>query len=112
MTYTLDKLNELSSGDQDFIESIVAVFIEETPDDLQNLQTSIQQKNFEQVYQFAHKIKPNVDLLGMDNTTQSLLQIEREARGDKNLSVITTLFPAVQEAISKVLTELKADFGL
>ncbi|MEP3380770.1 MAG: Hpt domain-containing protein, partial [Maribacter dokdonensis] len=34
MIYNLDKINEMAEGDQDFINSVISVFLEEVPEDL------------------------------------------------------------------------------
>ena len=59
MIYSLDKINEMAEGDQDFINSVISVFLEEVPEDLEALEVALQEKNYDQVYKLAHKIKPN-----------------------------------------------------
>ncbi|MBT8321152.1 MAG: Hpt domain-containing protein, partial [Eudoraea sp.] len=61
MIYSLDKINEMAEGDTDFIESVIAVFLDEVPQDLENLEAAIESKDYDKVYKLAHKIKPNVD---------------------------------------------------
>ncbi len=39
MIYSLDKIKEMAEGDQDFIVSVVSVFLEEVPTDLEGLET-------------------------------------------------------------------------
>lgn len=43
--------------------SIIQVFLEETPQDMYSLEQAIAAENHTLIYQAAHKIKPNVDLL-------------------------------------------------
>ena len=76
MIYNLDKINEMAEGDEDFIISVISVFLGEVPIDLQALETAIHEKDFNQIYKMAHKIKPNVDLLGMEQTRANALEIE------------------------------------
>ena len=112
MLYSLEKLNELSGGDEDFIVSILTVFVEETPQDLSDLKLAIEVEAFDAVYQSAHKIKPNVDLLGMDETTAHVMSIETEAKTTKNLSRIEKLFPKVEATILACIEEIKSDYNL
>ena len=53
MIYSLDKLNEMADGDQDFVVSVVSVFLEEVPADLIHLENAIKEKNFDQVYKIC-----------------------------------------------------------
>jgi HPt (histidine-containing phosphotransfer) domain-containing protein len=112
MLYNLDKLTELSGGDEEFIISVISVFLEETPQDLKNLKEAVESKDFDGIYQHAHKIKPNVDLLGMEETRQKVLTIENQGKGDKNTAIINDLFPEVEVNINKAIQQLKDNFGL
>ena len=112
MIYSLDKVNEMAEGDEDFIISVVSVFLEEVPEDLQALETAINDRNFEQVYKLAHKIKPNVDLLGMEQTRATALEIETLGKSEANLAEIESRFPLLKKDIEQVVGELKRDFDL
>ena len=112
MIYSLDKINEMADGDQDFINSVIAVFLEEVPQDLENLEKAIQDKDYEKVYKLAHKIKPNVDLLGMEQTRAIALEIETLGKSTKNSTEIEEKFPHLKKDVLQVISELKNDFGL
>lgn len=112
MIYNLDKLNEMADGDEDFINSVISVFLEEVPQDLEGLESALEQQNYEQVYQLAHKIKPNVDLLGMEQTRAVALQIETLGKSSANMNEIQKVFPILKKDIHQVVSELKKDFNL
>jgi len=112
MIYNLDKLNEMADGDKDFINSVISVFLEEVPQDLEQLETALSQRNYENVYKLAHKIKPNVDLLGMEQTRQAALDIETLGKNAAGSSEIERIFPTLKKDIHQVISELKKDFDL
>lgn len=112
MIYNLDKLNEMADGDEDFINSVISVFLEEVPQDLDGLEKALEQQDHQQVYQLAHKIKPNVDLLGMEQTRAVALQIETLGKNSANMSEIHEVFPLLKKDIHQVVGELKKDFNL
>lgn len=112
MIYSLDKVNEMAEGDEDFVVSVVTVFLEEVPEDLKALETAINDRDFEQVYKLAHKIKPNVDLLGMEQTRATALEIETLGKNEANLAEIESKFPLLKKDIEQVVGELKRDFAL
>ncbi|MBT8305838.1 MAG: Hpt domain-containing protein [Maribacter sp.] len=112
MIYNLDKINEMAGGDEDFINSVISVFLEEVPQDLEGLENALAQQNYEQVYQLAHKIKPNVDLLGMEQTRAIALQIETLGKNEANMSEIRDIFPTLKKDVYQVISELKKDFDL
>ena len=112
MIYSLDKINEMAEGDEEFVQSVISVFLEEVPNDLAALETALEKENYEQVYQLAHKIKPNVDLLGMEQTRAAALEIETLGKNSANMAEIQKVFPKLQKDIAQVVGELKKDFNL
>lgn len=112
MIYSLDKINEMAEGDQDFVISVVSVFLEEVPIDLEGLERAIDEEDFESIYKLAHKIKPNVDLLGMEQTRAIALEIETLGKSDTNMDAIKEKFPMLKKDVHQVISELQKDFDL
>jgi len=112
MIYTLDKINEMAEGDTDFIMSVVSVFLEEVPEDLAALESAIGSGNFEQIGKMAHKIKPNVDLLGMEQTRANAYDLEKLGKNSGSMEEIKMKFPLLKKDIEQVIAELKKDFNL
>ena len=112
MIYSLDKLNEMADGDEDFISSVISVFLEEVPQDLERLEVALENENYQQVYQLAHKIKPNVDLLGMEQTRAAALEMETLGKSEANMAEIKNTFPILKKDVDQVVAELRKDFNL
>lgn len=112
MLYNLEKLNEISDGDKDFIQSVVDAFVEEIPVDLKVLQSAVNAGDFNSIYQISHKIKPNLDLLGMDASYGINLQILEAAKSETNLDQIRDNFKNVNGMILEVIEALKRDYNL
>jgi HPt (histidine-containing phosphotransfer) domain-containing protein len=88
------------------------VFLEEVPTDLDGLEMALEQKDYDTVYKLAHKIKPNVDLLGMEQTRAIALQIETLGRKGEDKGEIERMVPLLKQDIHQVISELKNDFKL
>ncbi len=112
MIYTLDKLNEMAEGDEDFIISVISVFLEEVPEDLAALEHAIASGNFEQIGKMAHKIKPNVDLLGMEQTRANAYELEKLGKASGSLEEIKMKFPLLKKDVEQVISELQKDFNI
>jgi len=111
MIYSLDKINEMAEGDEDFINSVISVFLEEVPQDLEDLEKAIENGDYENAYKLAHKIKPNVDLLGMEQSRIIALDIETLGKNPENKEEIENKFPLLKKDIHQVISELKKDFN-
>lgn len=112
MIYSLDKINEMADGDTEFVLSVISVFLEEVPEDLSELEKAVADSNYEQVYKLAHKIKPNVDLLGMEQTRAVALEIETLGKSEGNMDAVRERFPLLKRDVQQVLAELRKDFDV
>ena len=112
MIYSLDKINEMAEEDEDFVTSVVSVFLEEVPADLDGLEKAIAERDYENVYKLAHKIKPNVDILGMEQTRARALEIETMGKSTASIEEIEEKFPMLKKDVLQVVAELKKDFDL
>jgi hypothetical protein len=112
MGYNLEKINAISDGDKDFIEAVVVAFIEEIPGDLETFESQVQSRNYEGVYQISHKIKPNLELLGMQESFDINLNILSWSKARTNMDDIVTAFSDVQARINENIVELKKEFNL
>ncbi|WP_067028745.1 Hpt domain-containing protein [Allomuricauda sp. CP2A] len=112
MIYSLDKIHEMAEGDEDFVTSVVSVFLEEVPVDLDGLEKAIAERDYENVYKLAHKIKPNVDILGMEQTRARALEIETMGKNTASIEEIEEKFPMLKKDVLQVVAELKKDFDL
>ena len=107
----MDKIRDMADGDEEFIQSVIAVFLEEVPEDLGGLETAVGTGDYQQIYQLSHKIKPNVDLLGMDHTRALALEMETMGKNQESLEGIRERFVRFKKDVEQVISELKSDFG-
>ncbi len=112
MIYSLDKINEMADGDQEFIQSIISVFLEEVPVDLGELEQAVEASDYDQIYKLSHKIKPNVDLLGMEATRILALEMETMGKNQADLPGIRERFPRFKKDVEQVISELRLDFNM
>ena len=76
LNYNLAKVYALSDNDPEFVNQIISLFVTEIPQDLTQIKLGIKTKEHKLAYSYAHKIKPTLDLLGMDQAFEEILQIE------------------------------------
>lgn len=111
MIYKLDKIREMAEGDEEFIQSVISVFLQEVPEDLGGLEAAVGTGDYEQIYKLSHKIKPNVDLLGMERTRALALEMETMGKNREDLEGIRERFPLFKKDVDQAVSELKSDFG-
>lgn len=110
--YNLSKVYAISDNDVDFARQIVVLFTEEVPPEIKNIRQGLKEKDYEKVYHAAHKIKPTLDMLGMDLAYEDVLAIEKWSRSEGKKKEIKDVFKSLKDYLDQALKELKKDYGL
>lgn len=108
--YSKDSLKEIAGGDEDFMAIVAQTFLEEIPPDLSSMEEAISNDNKELAYQFAHKMKPNLEMFGID-VMKDIAAIENWTKGNKPASSVESNVERVTTIVGKVFKELKEDFS-
>ncbi|SCX79075.1 Hpt domain-containing protein [Flavobacterium caeni] len=112
LNYNLAKVYALSDNDPEFVNQIISLFVTEVPLDLLQVKLGIKTKDHKLAYAYAHKIKPTLDLLGMNNAFEEILQIEAWTKREGKRKEINDTFDSVESAVEKAVKEIKKDFNL
>ena len=110
--YNLAKVHAISENDTDFVIQILKLFVCEVPNDLLQMKEAINEKNHQDAYQFAHKIKPSLDLLGMTIAFDEIVCIENWTREKGKKKEIKDTFKSFEHHIEKAVKEIKKDLNL
>lgn len=107
--YNLKKVIEIAGGDEDFVGVIVATFLEEIPPDFEFMKSAIKNNNHKMAYQFAHKMKPNLDMFGIDLLKQ-IKAMEKWSESSKPAAAIQSQLDDIATMLTVVIAELQDDF--
>ncbi|RTY93468.1 Hpt domain-containing protein [Flavobacterium sp. GT3R68] len=110
--YNLAKVYALSDNDPEFVSEIINLFVTEVPMDLEQVKQGIEEKDYKMAYSFAHKIKPSLDLLGLNLAYEDILQIEAWSKTEGKKKEIKETFKSVANQVEKAVKEIKKDFNL
>lgn len=109
--YKLFRVRELADNDEDFIKTLAETFLEEVSVDAERLKKAVAEKDYQEAYQAAHKMKPTVDLFEL-GVLANLIEVQDWGKFTKTDMDITEQFNIVIDAVDKALVEIKSDFNL
>ena len=109
--YNLASVEEMAGGDQEFIRVVVQTFIEEIPPDLEAMNQAVAENNPGQAYQYAHKMKPNLQMFGLELMDQIKI-IEEWSKSGKDKSEVDEAAKIISRKVKTAEEELKVDFAL
>lgn len=112
LQYNLSKVYEISENDIDFAFQIVNLFLEEVPAEIKSMKVGIEEKDYTRVYTSAHKIKPSLDLLGMDLAYDENIEIMNWSKSEGKRKEIKEIFKSLKDRVDLAVKELKKDFKL
>ena len=112
INYNLAKVYALSDNDSEFVMQIITLFVTEVPQDMVQIDLGIKTKDHKLAYAYAHKIKPSLDLLGMDVAFKEILEVEAWTKREGKRKEINATFESIQDQVDKAAKEIKKDFDL
>lgn len=112
LQYSLAKVYEISENDYEFAFQVVSLFLEEVPIEIDSMKVGISEKDYSRVYACAHKIKPSLDLLGMDMAYEEDIEIMKWAKAEGKKKEIIETFKSLRERLEMAVKELKKDFKI
>ncbi|MEM6843225.1 MAG: Hpt domain-containing protein [Bacteroidota bacterium] len=108
----LTYLSEITGGDQDFMNSIITTFVNETPKTIDKLLESSSQSDWWGVGQAAHQLKPSLQFIGLHHTLRQVKAIERNCKESIELTAIPSMVDSVVQDIQQSIIELKTELSM
>jgi HPt (histidine-containing phosphotransfer) domain-containing protein len=112
LKYNLAKVYALSDNDPEFVNEVLTLFVTEVPADLKQIKEGIKKKDHKHAYAYAHKIKPTLDLLGLNVAFEEILQLEAWTKTEGKKKDIIDTFKSIKSQVKEAIKEIKKDFEL
>jgi hypothetical protein len=112
LNYNLAKVYALSDNDPEFVNEILTLFVTEVPEDLKQIKEGIKKKDHKHAYAYAHKVKPTLDLLGLNVAFEEILQVEAWTKAEGKRKDIDYTFKSIKNQVKDAIKEIKKDFDL
>ena len=109
--YKLFRVRELADNDEDFVKTLAETFLEEVSVDAERLKNAVTEKDYQEVYQAAHKMKPTLDMFEL-GILDALIEVQDWGKFTKKDIDITDKLNIVLTSVDKALVEIKSDFNL
>src|SRR4051812_5312515 len=110
--YDLAALHEMSGGNQEFILSLIRIFLDTIPPNSKEMLQCSKDGNWDMVSKLAHKLKSTIDMMRMESIKQDIRVIEMDARNQVNKELIVALVKKVDLIITATARQLRNEFQL
>ena len=110
--YDLSSLNNLSRGNKKFVEKMIIIFIEQTSSTIEKVEKAIENKNYKEITQLIHKIKPSIEAVGVISILDDIKKLEKLAIESGDIAKINTIFLKIKKVLKEVISQFnKSEIG-
>ncbi|NVK27669.1 MAG: Hpt domain-containing protein [Flavobacteriia bacterium] len=105
--HNLETLRLTTEGDKEFEAILVQAFCEEAPGMIEGMQTAYNEGNLEEMGRFAHSLKPNAQMFGIDSIRESILAVETLGKENRNTPELKGYVDEIVRVLTQVVKELE-----
>lgn len=109
--YTIEKILVYVGNDKTQIEEMIDLFLQTIPKEFDKLEQAIIDKNWEQAYEFSHRIKPSMEILQFKNATEEFVELHAKLHQKIDLESVPQQFYEVLENLNKGISQIKEDYN-
>jgi len=110
--YSLQYLREGSDGDEEFMITMVGMFLESTPVAIKSLHDDLGQADWEAMRQTAHKLRSHLRYFGIIEAAELTEEIERIATKNPDKKILSVLVEKVTSICQVGMRQLSGEFHL
>lgn len=108
--FDLTLLEQTAMGNRDFMKKMIQMFVDQTPELMNEMQQHLSENDWEQLGAKAHKLKPSIDLMGITALKQEIRNIEYFAKNKENLEILPSKLQHLTEQLNIALEQLKNEW--
>ncbi len=110
--YNLTYLNEISSGDRQFVLSILSQFVKDTPVLLDDIREAYKKRDWAELHFLVHKFASTLQLVGLNDIIEEVNQLETFAKNQTDSMETGRLVEIVNQRCEVAVQVIKQDFNL
>ena len=110
-TYNLKQIKLFLGNDRQQLDNIITIFLSETPLMLTDLNNNLNEKNFDEVKFYAHKLKSSIDLFQINGVQDDIRTLEQLASEQKDIPAIEKYVNAITSMLEEMLVEIKQEIS-
>ena len=110
--YNTDILVQTHHADDDFIKYMVTLFVKHVPETNANLEKACAEKDWENVYFFAHKMKASIDLFNLTPLKELVRKVEQHAHKLIETEAIADEVKVISDYLQRCVAAMKEEYQL
>ncbi|MCX6273345.1 MAG: Hpt domain-containing protein [Bacteroidetes bacterium] len=109
--YDLSSFREMDAEDPGALAKIVSIFIDSTPEVLNELNRSYLDQNWTLMASLAHKLKATIDILSIKNLQGVIRRIEAIGKSGEGIEELPVLMETLNQTLDLVFIKIKDEMS-
>lgn len=98
----------MSDGDKVFVEKMVSLFMELTPELLNRLKQGLENMDYKEIKLTSHKMISSIDMMGIDSLKQTVRSLETMATQKADIAEIKLSADFLEKTLLTVMDQIRA----
>ncbi len=107
--FDLTNLNEMLGGDKKAIYQMVKIFLQATPESLNELNKCYQKNDLNGVSKLAHKLKSSIDIFSVNDLKLDIRRLETNTRDNINNDEVPGLMDKVNSILNLTIEQVEEE---
>ncbi|MCD4697307.1 MAG: Hpt domain-containing protein [Bacteroidales bacterium] len=107
--FDLTNLTEMLGDDKKAILQMVKIFLQATPESLNELNKCYEKNDLQGVSKLAHKLKSSVDIFSVKDIKQDIRRLENNTRDNINLDEVPELVERINSILSTAIQQVEEE---
>jgi HPt (histidine-containing phosphotransfer) domain-containing protein len=108
--YDLSSLKLISRGNDAFVQKMVNIFCQETPEMFNRMEEAFHSGNMDKVKETAHKMKPSIDGLNITTLKQLIRDLENTETNSFDPQAVVHNLGELKISIKLVIDKLRIEY--
>lgn len=110
--YDLEHIKLFLGEDKQQLENMITIFLSETPRMLNDLNQNFDQKKYDEVKFYAHKLKSSIDLFQINGLQKDIRVLEKLASEQNDIPGIEKYVSEITSTLEGVLMDIRKEVSI
>ncbi len=105
--YSLDFVNEMAGGNQDFVNQLLTLFVETVPESIELINEHYENNNLSALGGEAHKLKSTINTVQIPAFSEKIKEMEHIGKTGENIQNLPDLIKEFNEILPAAVAQVK-----
>lgn len=110
VSYSIEEIEKIGEGDEEFLNKMLKLFLQNANEGIQKLGMYFEKNDFEEVRKLAHKIKPSLNMMKINQISDEVRELEQQILIQGRSGRTEYLIKHIEEVLQEVVNEITENY--